>query len=399
MIRSSIKVLAAAALVVLMAWEWSYVQEHFLRRRHAGRATPDAPVMRGELPEATALKPVEAELSPSQAILQGKVQVGFTGNGREKLRVSIANRSERAVQLKVREGQVFINPSSSVVVVRPCNIVVAAGETADQEVQTAALSTANKIGPAAYTLSPGTAPRLNELLAHLRYHPEISPGAIQTAVLALTENLPAGAFARYARPDADIPARIDTTPFRVDTADLVCALILLRDIGMPDSLLAITVDPQLKSEAMIDPLAHAYAMAYYKIPFQNEWSYWKRELLQGDPAMRHYALYGIARFYPEVALQMLPKWARSGTLNQTYRQSAVQALVETGRPEAVSVLQQFVHEFGSRTDLGKTAMAAGLCLNRQLNPDPFKPLVAYRTTREISLRQPMIVISVFAAAN
>jgi hypothetical protein len=356
-------------------------------------------VLRGEMPGVEALKPVETDLSSSTALLQGKVQVVFTGNGREKLRMTVANRSERAIRLKVSEGQIFSNPESSVIVVRPCNLLVNPGESVLQDLQTAALCSTNRTTSAPYTLSSATAPRLNELLAHLRYHPEISPGTIQTAVLALTENLPAGAFARYARPDADIPSRIDTTPFRVDTADLIQALIVLRDIGMPNSLLAITVDPQLKSEAMIDPLAHACAMEYYKIPFQSEWSYWKGELLQGDPALRHYALYGIARFFPDVALQMLPRWARAKNLSQTYRQSAVQALGETNRTEALSVLQQFAHEFGSRTDLGKTACAAGDYLDRQLNQDPPKMAVAYRTTRDISLRQPTVVISVVAAAN
>lgn len=400
MSRFFIKVIAVAALVAMMAWEWSFMRAHFLRpaKPEAVERKPEF-IMRGDKPEVAALKPVESDLSSVTGILQGKVQVGFSGNGREKMRVTITNRSDRVIQLNVREGQVLSNPSSSVVVVRPSSIVVNPGETLDQELQTAALSSANKIGMAAYELSNARAPRLNELLAHLRYHPEISRGTIQTAVLALTENLPAGAFARYARPDCDIPSRIDTTPFRVDTADLICALIVLRNIGMPDSLLAITVDPQLKSEAMIDPLAHAYAMEYYKIPFQNEWGYWKHELLLGDPAMRHYALFGIARFYPDVALQMLPKWARAKNLNQTYRQSAVQALVETGRAEAISVLQQFSHEFGSHTDMGKTAHDAEQYLNRHLYSDPPKIAISYRTTREISLRHPTVVISVVAAAN
>jgi len=399
MIRSCSKVIAVAALVALMAWEWNYARAHFLHLQPREQASQKAFVLRGELPEVAALKPVETDVSTFSGILQGKVQASFVGNGREKLRVTVVNRSDRPIQLKVSEGQVFSNPASSVVVVRPCTLVVHAGETLGQDLQTAALSSSNKIGAAAYALSTATAPRLNELLAHLRYHPEISPGTIQTVVLAITENLPAGAFARYARPDGDIPSRIDTTAFRVDTCDLICALIVLRDIGMPNSLLAITVDPQLKSEAMLDPLAHAYAMEYYKIPFQNEWSYWKSELLQGDPALRHYALYGIARFFPDVALQMLPKWARTRTLNQTYRQSAVQALVETGRPEAASVLQQFEHEFGRRTELGKTARVAGQYLSQRLNQETPKITVAYRTTRDVSLRQPTVVISVVAAAN
>jgi len=382
-------------MVALFALEWSYIKNHF---NPGGLRTSRKPLaMRGDTPALALMKPVEADLS--QTILQGKVQVSLVGNGRDKMRMSVTNNSDRTILVKVDAGQVFAGAASSVIAVRPCSLTVNAGETIGTDIQTAALSTSNRIGSAVYSPVTATVPKLRELITHLKYHPEITPGTIQTVVLALTENLPAGAFARYPRPDTNIPSRVDTTPFRVDTVDLICALIVLRDIGMPDSLLAITVDPQLKSEAMIDPLAHAYAMSYYKIPFQNEWSFWKRELLQGDPALRHYALYGIARFFPDVAIQMLPAWARSRNLSPVFRESAVQAMVETGRVEALSVLQQFRHEFGTDSNLGRDAIAASNYLDRQLNQSPLKPAVAYRTTRNVNLRQPNVYISVVAFAN
>jgi len=161
--------------------------------------------------------------------------------------------------------------------------------------------------------------------------------------------------------------------------------------------LAITVDPQLKSEAMIDPLAHALAMQYYKIPFDHEWSYWKNELLQGDPAIRHYALYGIARFFPEIAVQMLPKWARGMNLTPTYRHSAIRALAETGRPEALSVLHQFEFEFGGRgTELGEVAYQAAQYLDARLTQEPRKTAISFHTTKEVLLRSPTVAIGVSA---
>ena len=88
---------------------------------------------------------------------------------------------------------------------------------------------------------------------------------------------------------------------------------------------------------MIDPATHSLAVRYYEIA--DEWAYWKHELLEGDISTRHYALYGIARFYPDVAMQMLPKWARQEAVSPVFRLSAVQALAQTDKAEAIPVLR------------------------------------------------------------
>ena len=356
-------------------------------------------LFRGGSPEVQDVEPLSFDVAFSDLLLQAQIEVHFSGNGRETLKITVLNRSEHVVLLKVKAGQVFKNINNSVVILRDHELKVEPGKTEEQELATAALSSRNHVGSAGYTTSVTLVPKLNLLLSYLQYHEELSPGAIQTAVLALTENLPASAFARYSRPDADLPSLLDTTSFRVDTSDLISALITLRDIGIPESELALTVDPQLKSEAMIDPLAHALALQYYKIPFENEWSYWKNELLQGDPAIRHYALYGIARFYPDIALEMLPKWARASNLSQTYRESAIRALAETGRTEALSVLQQFEFEFGGTTQLGKVAHEAASYLDARLNQDSSKIAIRFQTTNEVSLRAPIVEIGVSASKN
>jgi hypothetical protein len=387
------KVIAAMVLIAFAAGDWFFLKNHLAKMLPSKTAR----FLRASMPDVAALKAEEIEFSP--AILQGKIQVNFVGNGRERMRMTASNQGERTMILKVNEGQILANSNSRVVVVRPGSVLINPGETVMLDLRTAALSSGNKVMPAVYTPSPATEPKLAALLAHVKSHPEMSAGTIQTAVLALTENLPVSAFAKFARPDGDMPSRFDTTPFKVEVSDLICALTALRNIGVPDSQLALTIDPQLKSEAMIDPLAHAYAMQYYHIPFQNEWSYWKQELLQGDPALRHYALYGIARFYPDVALQMLPNWARARSLSPVFRLSAVRAIVETQRTEALSVLHQFEHEFGSKTELGKSAREAAGYLDARLNQPPPQITVAYRTTRTVGLRQPTVTIAVVAAAN
>src|SRR6478609_9449254 len=136
------------------------------------------------------------------------------------------------------------------------------------------------------------------------------------------------------------------------------ALITLRAIGARDADLALTIDPQLKVEGMIEPATRSAAMRYYGITPETEWAYWKTELLSGEPTTRHYALYGIARFYPDVALDMLPRWVRETRTNPVYRLSAAQALADTQKPEALPILRQLVNELGEHTELGKAANTA-----------------------------------------
>jgi hypothetical protein len=130
--------------------------------------------------------------------------------------------------------------------------------------------------------------------------------------------------------------------------------------------IALAVDPQLRIEAMIEPLSREAAKRYYGISEEQEWDFWKRELLEGNPSTRHYALFGIARFYPEIALDMLPKWVREAQTHPVYRLAAAQALADTQRAEALPILRQLADEVGPQTDLGKTAAQAAVYLDKRL---------------------------------
>jgi len=312
------------------------------------------------------------------AIQQGMIQAQFRGNGKEMLRMTLTNKSSQALLITASEGQVFKSGNNSVVVVRPTSVELARGEKRDQDVQTAALYSSNKVLPGSYSLSPDHSSRLDPLLRYLLDFPEISHGAIQTAVLALTENLPLSAFATFATPGGEITSHFDTSAFKADTADIISALTILRALGFRDDQIALTIDPQLKIEAMIDPMAHAYAMRYYGIKYDQEWLFWKEELLNGNPATRHYALHGIARYYPDVALVMLPQWVRETRTEQVYRVSAVQALSETGRSEAVSVLRQFQADFAG-TELSETARLSADVLQRTLDHQA-QCIIAFHTS-------------------
>ncbi len=141
----------------------------------------------------------------------------------------------------------------------------------------------------------------------------------------------------------------------------------MKGAGYPRASFTVAHEPQLQIEAMIDPLSHAAALVYYGITPEREWTYWRDELTKGDASTRHYALYGIGRYFPDVALQMLPAWARDKRLAPIYRHSALQALAETRRPEAISVLQQIINELGASTELGVSARRAVAYLENRQN--------------------------------
>jgi hypothetical protein len=306
-------------------------------------------------------------LTLQEAIGYRAISAVLAGNGHDTLILKAANPGNRPVRIEIPAGVVLRSGQSSVVVIRHQVVEIGPRQTRSEKIRTAAISAANTIADALYEIAADGDRRVEPVLTHAARHPEVADGAIQTAILALVENLPLRFFAKFETVGGDVRSRFDTKAFRVDTADIISALALLRTIGVPDDKLALTVDPLLKVEAMIDPLAHAAAMGYYHIAFENEWAWWKSQLLDGDPATRHYALFGIARFYPDIAVQMMPKWVREERMEQVFRSSAIQALAETRRQQALSVLEQLTYELGGDlTDLGRTAGTAKKFLAQNL---------------------------------
>jgi len=293
-----------------------------------------------------------------EALENGAFSIEWRGNAREQLRMTAINRSDKATRLTLPAGQSFESAHGYVVLPRTLHIDFKPGQTRLETLGTLATASTNMVEMVTFVATPTQQPRLSELLAYLAEHPEVPIPAAQTAALVILENLPASAFARFAPAGSDLPSQWDASAFKVDTVDLVRALVVLRGMGLPDEQLAITIDPQTRIEAMIDPLAHALAMQYYGIAPQEEWAYWKRELLEGEPSTRHYALYGIARYYPEVALQMLPGWAREKRTNPVFRQTALSALAEIRRPETLPVLKTLEGELAAEPELRKAARDA-----------------------------------------
>jgi hypothetical protein len=313
------------------------------------------------LPPA-AQRPVVIEINLPTAVQQGLVECQWRGNGKDRLFMDARNNSSQPLRLHLAAGQLLASVDSTVVILKSQTIDFEPRAIRHEEFPTVATSSANKVIGAEYHLSAGALPDLDRLFAYVAAHPEARGGAVQTATLILTENLPLSAFAKFNELSAGAESIQENEDFHADTVDILSALTIVKDIGI-DRPLAVTIDPQLEVEAMIDPEAHALAVEYYGI--NDEWSFWKNQLLHGDPSTRHYALYGIARSYPEVALQMLPKWARGESVTPVFRLSAIEALAQTGRPEAIPILRELEREFGGASKLGQAAHQAANFLDAQ----------------------------------
>jgi len=329
------------------------------------RATAAAPTVMLTAPapvEKVPSAPVVIELNLPTAVQEGLVECQWRGNGRDRLFLDAQSDSAQPMRLRLGAGQLLASTDSTIVVLKSQTLEFAPHGAVHEEIATVATSSANKVVGAEYHMSAGALPDLDKLFDYVAAHPEARAGAVQTATLILTENLPLSAFAKFNELSAGTDRMPDTEEFKADTADILSALMIVKDIGISRPL-AVTIDPQLEIEAMIDPDAHGLAVEYYGIT--DEWGFWKNQLLAGDPSTRHYALYGIARFYPDIALEMLPKWARTETVSAVFRMSAVAALAETNRAEAIPILRELEREFGSGTDLGRAAHQGANALDAQ----------------------------------
>ena len=316
------------------------------------------------------------------AVQQGIVQATLRGNGRERMTVQLRNNSPTPLRVAVNLGQLLEGGRNRVVVTRAATAELLPARTVELRLVTAALHSSNMVGDAPYKLSYHNADRVQGFLKWAAEGGGLSAPAMQTAVLAITENLPLTALAKFA---VGKPGEYSTDAFRAETADLIAAVSALRDCGAKIETFAIASDPQLRIESMIEPLSREAAKRYYGITEGMEWDFWKRELLEGSPSTRHYALFGIARFYPEVALEMLPKWAREANTHPVYRMAAVQALADTQRPEALPILRTLAGELGATTDLGKAATQSAVYLDKRLTELAARPqVIAFRDKSRVT---------------
>lgn len=321
-------------------------------------------------------------LSLGAALEQGAVAIVALGNGRERLRLVLTHTGGEGLLVRIDAGLCFSSGANRVVNIYPENVVLTPASCVEVNLATLAPCSSNRLGEEAYQLANADLPTLASLAPLLEFaqaHREISLPALQTAALALTENLPLSAVAKFTSATGEFKSRFDTDAFRVDPIDLIAALSVIRQLGIDEERIAMTIDPQLKIESMIHPLSRAAAMRYYGIGEAAEWDFWKTELLSGASATKHYALFGIARYFPDVALEMLPRWAREIRTPMVFRVSALQALADTQRPEAVPILLELKQELAMDAELGPAAAGAALYLEQRIKAtQPSRSVIAFR---------------------
>ena len=341
-----------------------------LLSHHAAATSTDPAAANGQPPVASAPaepKAAPLEISLNDALGRRWVQAEYRGNGHSELRAAFVNRHNAPLRVTVSAGTIFETSDlrNQTVVARGQQVELPVGGSCAAWLPCAATRSTNALNDQPYHLCPDTLQNLRALFAQVDRSPEYSREAIQCAVLMLTENAPLNLFAKFTVLSGDQPTRTKSPVYKANTAEILAAFTLVKDAGYSRMNLLAAQEGQLKIEAMIDPLAHAAAVAYYHLSTEQEWTYWRDELQKGDLSTRHYALYGIGRYYPEVALQMLPDWARAVQVPTLMRTSAIQAMAETHRAEAISVLQQLVSEFGAATELGQSARKAIVYLENQ----------------------------------
>jgi hypothetical protein len=286
--------------------------------------------------------------------------------GLNTLVVRMKNGTKDSFPISYKAGEIFEGTKAQVVLLKSFTTNVPPGGAETHELPIAAIRSADPVGGGNFTSASRTKSALEPLIRHLESNPEIPIGTVQTAVLAILEDAPVDLFAKF--PRLKVPDGGAVKSFKVDTVQIIAALQLLRDIGVHSCQLS--ADPQLKVEAMLDLKAHALAKEFYGIDSESEWLYWKHELLEGQPSTRHYALYGIARFYPDVALQMMPKWVLEQRISPHYRQAAIGALAYTGKPEASSILRALERDLLQEKNLAQEVGPALAFLSERIDAAP-----------------------------
>src|SRR5438105_630566 len=111
MIRSNPKLIViVAAMAITASALWP----------RTARTAQQAPVTHHA--KIAARPPTPAKVELTAALEQRSIQVDFTGNGREKMRVTITNKSTQALRVHASEGQIFESGNNLVAAVRGCNV-------------------------------------------------------------------------------------------------------------------------------------------------------------------------------------------------------------------------------------------------------------------------------------
>ena len=302
--------------------------------------------------------PAAAPGQPAPLADPAGLQVTLVADQQCSLKGQAANASAQPVVYARPAGTLFSNGEGDVVLLKDVSVEVPAKGKAPLSLPVAQTTVGEHPLTGRFTPRVGavseTLRALVDLLAHKQ---NVSPSVAQTAVLIVNDDAPLDMIASFPRLEPPALVSAADQPFSVSPGDLIAALRLIQEAGLDPARSALMSEPQLKVMTLLNPDSHPAAMEFYGLSEQTEWSYWKKQLLDGDPALRHYAFYGIARYYPAVALDMLPRWVRDPGVYRSYRLSAAWALalVDDARAQQtlVGLRQEFQADAGLRQTLDR----------------------------------------------
>ncbi len=301
-----------------------------------------------------------ATSTPDQPATPGELTPRFESNGIDSLHIHLVNSGATSAEFLLEAGTVLQSAANLIMTAEDMRREVAAGETVEASLRVVPLRSSNSVQKLPYrkvqTPDPQWAP-----IAHLVRSNAATADAkvLRTAALLMAENPSLERIAAFPTIGSDLLGEPAAKPLLATAQELLEALVLLKSHGADLNAIDLASDPQLQLETLVKPATNALARKFYGLEGDRQhWAFWRDTIINGDPRLKHYALYGIGRFYPDVAATMMPAWASDRRLLDAYRLSAVYALGLSATPEARKQLDLLAVKYPPQTDLGRAVQKA-----------------------------------------
>ncbi len=302
----------------------------------------------------------EEQIAAEEAAAQAELTATFRGNGIDLLEVQVVNPKTAAESYELKAGTLFQSYNDSVMLVENLNESIEPGATVEYKLKTVPLGLNNQQLEGPYRIIEQTPFQLEPLTDALSTGSNLDEEKLALAAIILFNNPSLSEVADFPVADSGEQAGSSVpVSSRRSAAEVIDALLLLRGLNIETGGLKLATDTQLKLEALVKLDSNESAREFYGLADRRRhWAYWKQLLLTGDPRFRHYSLYGIGRFFPEVAVQMMPNWAANRRITPIYRLSAVYALGLSEKPEALQQLQSLAKRYPAQTNMGRATREA-----------------------------------------
>ncbi len=362
MIRNIILIVVLVALIIVA---YHFIFEY---RRSNFEAQPAelAEVLPAKLQSAYLTKQAEAvrqeeeRIIAQQAAEEAELVATFRSSGDDSLILQLVNQKTVADRFELAAGTVFQSFGSFILLIDPLNHSIEPGDTREINLRVVPLGLDNQVADGAYRQIEDIPEQLQPLAKAIQGSISWKEEDLRLAAIILFNNPALGEVADFPVAESIIQTNSDTpAAARRSALELINALLLLKDLGIDTAGLKLAGDTQLQLETMVKENSNLIARKFYGLENRlQHWNYWKSILVKGDGRFRHYSLYGIGRFFPDVALKMMPDWAKNRRITPIYRLSAVYALGLTEKTEALQQLESLSKRYPPVTNMGRATREA-----------------------------------------